>query len=111
MRRRTFWRPWRRATRERDREDEMRAHMDLFVEQLVERGVPPAEAGRQARLRFGNPRARLEEISDMNRIPIIEALWGDARYAVRVLARTRAFTITAVVTLALVIGATTSVMA
>ena len=45
----------------------------------------------------------------MNRMPIVEAIWRDARYAVRVLARTPAFTVTAVATLALVIGATTAV--
>src|SRR4029453_6190036 len=99
-----------RAARERDRDAEMRAHIDLFVEQLVDRGIPPEEAARQARLRFGNPRAKLEEIHDMNRLPIVETLWRDARYGVRILARTPAFTITAVATLALVIGATTAVL-
>jgi predicted permease len=87
----------------------MRAHIDLFIEQLVDRGVPPAEAERQARLRFGNPRVKLEEIQDMNRMPIVESVWRDTRYAVRVLARTPVFTVTAVATLALVIGATTAV--
>ena len=45
----------------------------------------------------------------MNRAPVIETIWRDARYAVRVLLRTPAFTFTAVTTLALVIGATTAV--
>lgn len=103
---------WRsgRAARERDRDAEMRAHLDLFVEQLVERGVPADEAMRQARLRFGNPRVKLEEIHEMNRLPLIESLWRDARYGLRILARTPAFTVTAVTTLALVIGATTAVL-
>lgn len=100
---------WRRAARERDRDAEMRAHIELFVEQLVERGSSPEEARRQARIRFGSSRARLEEIHDMNRMPILETIWRDARYAIRVLARTPAFTLTAVATLALVIGATTAV--
>src|SRR6185503_5179259 len=102
--------PWRRAARERDRDAEMRAHMALFVEQLIERGIPAGEDRRQARVRFGNPRVRLEEIEDMNRMPIVETIWRDARYAIRVLARTPAFTLTAVATLALVIGATTAVL-
>lgn len=104
--------PWRfgRAARERDRDAEMRSHIDLFVERQVDRGASPAEAERQARVRFGNQRARLEEIHDMNRIPLVEAIWRDARYAVRILLRTPAFTLTAVATLALVIGATTAVL-
>jgi hypothetical protein len=104
-----FW-PLKRSARERDRDAEMRAHLDLFTEQLMDRGVAPEEAARQARLRFGNPRVKLEEIRDMNRLPILESLWRDARYAVRILARTPAFTVTAVVTLALVIGASTAVL-
>jgi predicted permease len=42
-------------------------------------------------------------------MPFVETVWRDARYAIRVLARTPAFTMTAVATLALVIGATTAV--
>ncbi len=101
--------PWQRAARERDREDEMRAHMDLYAEELVGRGWTEAEAAREARLRFGNPRAALEAVADRQRVPVVETIWRDARYAVRVLCRTPAFTLTAIATLALVIGATTSV--
>src|SRR5512132_1073530 len=101
--------PWRRSARERDRAAEMRAHLDLYVEELVDGGMSRERATRQARLRFGNPRVKLEEVSDMNRIPILETLVRDARYAIRVLRRAPAFTLTAVTTLALVIGATTAV--
>src|SRR5689334_11629609 len=107
---RSVFRRLRRGPQERDRDAEMRAHLDLYIDQLVDRGVSREEAERRARLRFGNPRVKLEEIQDMNRIPLIETLWRDARYAVRILLRTPAFTVTAVVTLALVIGATTSVL-
>ena len=51
-----------RAARERERADEMQAHQDLFVEELVARGRTPDEARREARLKFGNPRAKLEEV-------------------------------------------------
>ena len=105
-----FWRPWRRAARERDREAEMQAHIELFIEELIDRGVEPGDAARQARLRFGNPRVKLEEVEEMNRIPVIETIWRDARYAIRILGRTPAFTFTALATLALVIGATTAVL-
>ena len=100
---------WRRGTRERQRAEEMRAHIDLYTEELISRGRTPADAEREARLAFGNPRAKLEEIHQMTRMPIVDPFVRDLRYAVRVLRRTPAFTATAVVTLALVIGACTAV--
>jgi len=100
---------WRRGDRERQRADEMRAHLDLYVEELMARGRARTDAEREARLAFGNPRAKLEEIHQMTRMPIVDPFIRDLRYAVRVLRRTPVFTATAVVTLALVIGACTAV--
>ena len=100
---------WRRGWRERQRAEEMRAHLDLYVEELIARGRSRADAEREARLEFGNARARLEEIHQMTRMPLVDAFVRDVRYAVRVLRRTPAFTATAIVTLALVIGACTAV--
>jgi predicted permease len=87
----------------------MQAHISLHADQLIGRGVPAGAARRIARLRFGNPRAKREEVDEMNRLPMIETLWRDARFAVRLLRRTPAFSLTAIVTLALVIGANTAV--
>ena len=98
-----------RDRRERERADEMQAHLDLFVDELVARGRSHEDARREARLKFGNPRVKLEEVHAMTRIPFVESLWRDVRLAFRVLRRTPAFTITAVTTLALVIGANSAV--
>jgi predicted permease len=107
MMRRPRW--WSRAAHERQRAEEMRAHLDLYVDELVARGRTREQAEREARLAFGNPRVKLEEIHQMTRLPILDSLGRDLRYAVRVLRRTPAFTSTAIVTLALVIGACTAV--
>ena len=105
-----FWkRLFGRARRDRDRDEELRLHLAMHIDDLVARGVPVAEARRQAHLSLGNARSRREEMDDMQRLPFVETFSRDVRYAVRMLRRTPAFTITAISTLALVIGANTAV--
>ena len=52
----------------RERAEEMRAHLDLYSEELIDRGVAPEEARRQARIEFGNPRVKLEELDALSRV-------------------------------------------
>ncbi|HET9373269.1 MAG TPA: ABC transporter permease, partial [Vicinamibacterales bacterium] len=98
-----------RRRRDRDRAEEMRAHVDLAVQQYLDRGMSPEAARREARLRFGNPRAHREGVDDMNRLPILDVFARDLRYAVRRFRQAPGFSATIVLTLAIAIGAASAV--
>jgi hypothetical protein len=81
---------FRRGRRDREREEELRTHLAMHIEDLVDRGVPLDEATRQAHVLFGNPRARREELDDMQRLPLIDTFARDVRYALRMMRRAAA---------------------
>jgi hypothetical protein len=87
----------------------MRAHLDLYAEDLIARGVAPAEARRQARIKFGNPRVKLEEIDAASRLAWLDALCRDLRHACRSLSASRSVTIVILLVLTVGVGVTTAV--
>jgi putative ABC transport system permease protein len=99
--------------RDLDREfyEEARSHIALATEDYVQRGVPLAEAQRLARVKFGAIEASKDAHRDSRGLPWLEGVFYDLRIALRGLWRNRAFSLTAIVTLALAIGLNVTVFA
>ena len=101
-----------RATTRRDEERlraEIEEHLALQTADNIRSGLSPVEARRQAGLKFGGVEAMKESYREQRALPFLEALIQDTHYALRRLRLAPAFTAATAVTLAVGIGATTSI--
>ena len=88
-----------------DLQEELRVHLELAAEREVERGRPPLEAARLARLRAGSIARAIDPLRDQRGLPWLDALRTDVGFGWRQIVHHRAASLAAVLSLGLAMGA------
>jgi predicted permease len=97
------------AQMDHDLDAEMAAHLDLAIEENIQRGMAPKEARRRALVRFAGVEQARQQHRESRGLPWLDVLMQDLRFTFRTMRRDRGFTIIAVVILALGIGSNIAV--
>ena len=102
---------FKRSRVDREIRRELDAHIEMRLEDNRAKGMPEREARRDALVRFGNPVSMRERTMEADAALWLGSLWSDVRYACRQLLRNPGFALTAIVVLALGMGASVAIFA
>ena len=92
-----------------DLDEELRTHIDLAIEENLDRGMSQQQARTAALRSFGGVTQIYERYREQRGIPLLEQMKRDIRFCLRQLRRSPGFAVTAILTLALGVGANTAI--
>ena len=100
-----------RAKIDREIDAELQSHIAMRTEDNIAAGMTPQQARREALIRFGSSTATKERVVSVDASLVIDSIWADIRFSCRQLVRNSGFAATAILVLALGMGASVAIFA